>query len=451
MISSNKLTALTEMISIIDDNFNDFPIHEIIINVCICFMGSPKSLLRLNGRNEMKQSSRFLNSLRKLMTKIINIVNFEEILENLEGLLDLVDISTVTYVDEPTLTFEMSWYFLCIIQDLYHKVRYIRSIEPAGDIEEYSTLILPALLVLEDGFMVLRNRIYDFICSQFYTFEDFQIANDRERVFVDNDYLPLHPCNGPLGNSLIEKAGRIQVTLTSQIRETKYFQCENCLAGLLNLSRVAVWDGCQHWGLCVDCAEKVFFGFISHDSIDELTDGNVAATLQSKSKKCPSCSSPITKWTKGEYIIVSFQKYEIVPSPYPGQYFDRWYVNLFHRIKIAILSHCTISYILALLFQPLPCYLGKLREEDPETHARMHNVFFNGYKSLLERLPVNLNVGSRFLAAINLICIEEAFECFAQLIGSSVRSDLNLDTLSVIQAIRRKVVLIRNAIMNNII
>ena len=470
MVSSATLINLTGLISKIDDNFDHISTREIIISVCNCFMGPPESLLRLNGRNEMEQSSRFLNSLLSLMSKIINDVQCEETLKYDERILNEVDLSTVTCIDEHTVAFEISWYYLCIYQDLYHKVRHIRSMEPPGDIDsdEYSTLILPALVVLEDGFMVLRNVNYDFICSQFYDLEEFKIANARERVFADYDYLPLHPCNGPLSNSLKDKAVRIKDILDYDSPETECFWCENCTELLTDLSHVAVWEGCQCWCFCVLCAETAFFGFINHEvhdsNDDELTwnnndDRKVAAAHVLKNKTCYVCRYPITKWTKGKYIIESVQMHETVPSPYPGQYVDRWYVHLFHRIKLSILGPFSISFTLALLFHSLSCYLEKLKKEDPATHARNNNVFFNFYNSLLACVPFNPNGSFPFLAVFNILGIEEAFDSFVmkfrritfdEVIGSSVTSHLNLDTLSVVEAIRRKVVSIRIAIFNRI-
>ena len=446
MISSATLTSFTGMISRIDDNFMDLAFNEIILNVCKCFVGPPESLLCLSGRNEMEQSSRFLNALRRLMRKFINSVKFRFPL-----ILEQVHLmNPILYNNVAVVEFEKEWYFLCIIQDLYHKVRHLRSIEPPvnTDIDEYSILILPALLILEDVFMVLRNRHYDFICCHFYGFEDFKIANDREQIFKDNDYIPLHPCNGPLENSLIDKGRMIIDILDDQNLKTESSRCLNCPARLANITQVAVWDGCQHWYMCVDCAEKAFFGLIDGDSIQETGDGNVAATLVVKSKKCRLCSNPITKWTKGKYILESFDMHETVPSPlcpFYTPYFERWYANLFNRIRNAYFVRLPISFIFALLFHPLTCYLDKLEEVHPTNRDRMHKIFFGSYERLLEGFPGNLNMGSPFLAEYNLICIEKAFDDFAQLIGSSVTLDLNGKTLSCIESIRGNILIIRNA------
>ena len=270
--------------------------------------------------------------------------------------------------------------------------------------EDYVTEIKPLLQTLTDDFLILKLWLYDFICDNFSSHDDFRVLVNNSKAKIRSSDLPHHPCNGPFDDELKRK----YETMVERDLDSEMYLCNSCNCLLNELGDIAIWPDCEHVCYCSDCARLMFFGkgISKHE---DTQDSSIQKSHLISKNKCPICSIPISTWSIGRYFSENVV-YSIDPLPSDYAVLRRECKALPSIIRSSLDQRRTVSYVLPLILHATFLHVDM---KYTIISSKFNLESFKVYKLVLSELcSGTIERGNSYLVQINIRCLKEAAQHF---------------------------------------
>ena len=415
-------------------DYNELSFEEIMLTLNYVFVGhsdgeSVFSIKNINDKNEKLFCFRLLNNLVKIMKKLTihssKVVRFGD-----------------SHSDDSQ--FRMSTLLLRIIRAICVHLDNL----PILVGREYVTLIKPLLQTLTDDFLILKLCLYDFICDNFSSRDDFRVFNSVAKIRSSD--LPHHPCNGPFNEEMKRKFQMVKRNLSSENNEcdfcnlsigkydcefcslgSEHYKCDFCKCPLYDLGDIAIWPDCEHVCYCSDCARFMFIG----KGNSKPEDVSIQKSRLIIKNKCPKCSIPISMWSIGRYFgdnVVDTP--DVLPSAPTLQLLE--YETLRYILSSSCKQRRTVSYVLSLVTHAF-FYLFDMKYT-AAWDSKWNLKAFKMYRLILSELRSrNMERGNSFLVQINIRCLQEAAQDFQKNLSLYSRPNSNEEFVDVLNQIEK--------------
>ena len=390
------LTLACDMTTQILVAYDELSFEEIMLSFYYIFVGisDGQSVFSVNFRSEEDFCNKLLNNLVKIMEKLTIC----------SSKLEMFKVQTYCLSDEAK--FGMSTLMLRIISTIC--VHLQTTILTTKNVFEHITSVKPLLQELTDDFLMIKLWLYDFICGEFSSRNDFRVLVNNCGPKVRSPNLPHHPCNGPFTLKMKSKFEIVKRNLGSE-----NYECVSCKVPLNDLECIAIWPDCQHVCYCAECARSIFIGkiFSGREVMENIKDGSIQKSRLLIENECPKCLMPISVWSIGKYFSAVIG---VSPDPLPSasKVLREEYRSLRSVVYESWAERRTVSYVLSLLLQAT-FYLFQTKYT-ATLDSDLNLIIFKWYPAILLQLcfdEINgkqVQRGNVYLLQINIRCLQEA-------------------------------------------
>ena len=379
--------------------FKKMSFEEIMLTLNFVFVGHSdgESVFSIKNQNEKRYCILLLNNLVKIMEKLdLNSDTFDLFRDEIDSFSD-------------DAKFRLFTFLLRIIRGIcvHLDAAKANSLLICVGIE-CETSIKNLLQTLTDDFLILKLWLYDNICDEFSSRDDFRVLVNNSGAKIQSPNLPHHPCNGPFKDELKRKFEMVERNLGSE-----NYECVSCKVPLNDLECIAIWPDCQHVCYCAECARSIFIGkiFSGREVMENIKDGSIQKSRLLIENECPKCLMPISVWSIGKYFSAVIG---VSPDPLPSasKVLREEYRSLRSVVYESWAERRTVSYVLSLLLQAT-FYLFQTKYT-ATLDSDLNLIIFKWYPAILLQLcfdEINgkqVQRGNVYLLQINIRCLQEA-------------------------------------------